>query len=151
MKSPLADVLATLPAQQSVIRWGVLRLSVMLFRDMENLASRVSEANRFAYMVDPELGEFITTEAVGLALLGDEFRPARTVDSRIGSYGGADMFVCSAKPPKGEHFLAILCLDDNGDVVHVATTQIKPIPMHVNMVPEVTRSNVRALNGDFSG
>lgn len=132
-----------------VIGWGEIRLSPGLFRDLITYCVRRSDASKYAYAVDFEMARFLNENDQCPILLSGDYRPARQVDTRIGSYNGSDVHVFNFECP--QNCLMIMCLDDDNNVVHTEVTLLKPVENQVNIIPVVTRSNVKALNGDFVG
>lgn len=129
------------------IGWGEVRLSTGLFRDLVTLCARKSPASKYVYAVNVEMANFINEDDQCPIVLSGDYRPARQDGTRIGSYQGHDVHVFNQ--PCEQDCLMIMCLDDEDKVVHVEITRLKPAENQVNLVPTVTRDNVKALNGNF--
>lgn len=147
MNLTVNDVVNKAVDLSSVMGWGEIRLSPGLFRDLVTYCVRKSPASKYVYAVDLEMARFLNeNEQCPITLSGD-YRPARQEGTRIGSYNGSDVHVFNFA--LSQNCLMIMCLDDDNNVVHTETTLLKPIENQVNIVPVVTRSNVKALNGNF--
>lgn len=131
----------------NAIGWGEIRLSPGLFRDLLTYCARKSPAVKYVYAVDLEMARFLNEDDQCPIVLSGDYRPARQVDTRIGSYNGNDVHVFNFECPK--NCLMVMCLDDDNNVVHTELTMLKPVENQVNVIPVVTRSNVNALNGNF--
>lgn len=148
MNLKVEEVLAKAPDLSRALGWGEVRLAPGLFRDLITLCARKSEASKYAFAVNVEMANFINGDDQCVITLSGDYRPARQQGTRIGSYQGSDMHVIDQ--PCAKDCLMILCLDDNDNVVHIETSLLKPSENQVNMVPVVTRDNVKALNGNFT-
>lgn len=148
MKLTVNDVVAKAPDLTRALGWGEVRLAPGLFRDLITLCARKSEASKYAFAVNVEMANFINGDDQCVITLSGEYRPAVQQGSRIGSYQGSDMHVFDQVTDKD--CLMILCLDDEDNVVHTELSLLKPAENQVNMVPVVTRDNVKALNGNFT-
>lgn len=137
----------TIPRTVQVMGWGEVRLSPGLFRDLITYCVRKSSASKYVYAVDLETAQFLNEDDLCPVTISGNYRPARQEGTRIGSYDGADVHVFNF--PCVKNCLMIMCLDDDGNVVHQETSLLKPVENQINLIPEVTRRNVAALNGKF--
>jgi hypothetical protein len=147
MKRSIADVIATKPDLATVVGWGEVRLSPLLFRDLTLLAARRCESVKYAYAVDVDTANFLNNDDSNVLSLEGEYRPSRQDGTRIGAYRGADMHVIDSKIEK--HCLILMCLDDDDNVIHQETSLLKAPEFQINHVPVVTPENLKALNGKF--
>lgn len=148
MKRSITDVISAKPDLSTVVGWGEVRLSPLLFRDLILVCSRRSESVKYAYAVDVATANFINNDDSNVLILEGDYRPARQEGSRIGAYNGADMHVIDTVVDK--HCLIIMCLDDEGNVLHQETSLLKAPEFQINHVPVVTPENLKALNGNFT-
>lgn len=148
MNLTVNEVVAKAANLTNALGWGEVRLTPGLFRDLVTLCTRKSEASKYAYAVNVEMAQFMNGDDQCPIVLSGDYRPARQDGTRIGSYQGSDVHVFDQ--PCEQDCLMILCLGENDNVVHTEITRLKPAENQVNVIPVVTRSNVKALNGNFT-
>lgn len=148
MKLTVNEVVSAAPNLAGAVGWGEVRLAPGLFRDLITLCVRKSDAAKYAFAVNVEMANFINGDDQCVITLSGEYRPAIQQGSRIGAYQGNDMHVFDQMCEKD--CLMIMCLDDDDNVVHTEISLLKPAENQVNLVPVVTRDNVKALNGNFT-
>jgi hypothetical protein len=148
MKLTVEQVVTKAPDLSRALGWGEVRLAPGLFRDLITLCARKSEASKYAFAVNVEMANFINGDDQCVITLSGEYRPAVQQGTRIGSYQGSDMHVIDQ--PCNKDCLMIMCLDEEDNVVHTELSLLKPSENQVNLVPVVTRDNVKALNGNFT-
>lgn len=148
MSLTVAAVVSKAPDLSNAVGWGEVRLAPGLFRDLIVICTRKNESVKYAYAVNVEMANFMNGDDQCSIAMSGNYRPSVQQGSRIGSYDGADVHVFDE--PCQQDCVMIMCLDDNDFVVHTEISLLKPAENQVNLVPVVTRANVKALNGNFT-
>lgn len=138
----IEQVIASLPAPEGALEWGIQSMTTDTVRAMTLLAASRSEHFRYALAVSVGIAQFLYDAPEGSVTQKAAFLRTQQDGTRIGIFDQLDLHVIQQPVPEDleEEYLMLLVLDDNHLVDSYVLSRLRLPADHVVKTIKINKS-----------